>query len=316
MALLSAKIREEGRQIEGRELPSRSRTSPPLPQISPEKKNPLSPLQSPSASIDPDKKRALMDTQVPPYSNGARSLLSQSRTPVEGTSTVPPTPLVPRSAPPQKAEPEDDEEARILEEKEWERREHAAMLEAERQNRLLERAAEEEEAAGEDDSSSLHLPNKEERVRLSSYAPLLLVATFKDIMDYTMVLAIPGIGTLISICVTLLLFLLLFFPKKRYRIAGNMRLAIIDALILLGLIPVEGLTFPFNLLPFTILAVLAIHNFDKKFVRARNEKRFDRKRMQKNLTLLAQVAWKERRNADKSRVSNQAQETWKVNEAA
>lgn len=114
-----------------------------------------------------------------------------------------------------------------------------------------------------------------ERVSIFSYSAPLIAALFKDILDFSFILALPGIGTIMGICFDILIFLLLIFPKQKYRLAMNMRLAIVDALILMGLVPLEGLAFPFNLLPFTMAAVCMIYTFDKKFVAAQKSKRFD-----------------------------------------
>lgn len=149
-----------------------------------------------------------------------------------------------------------------------------------------------------------------ERVSVFSYAGPFVVACFKDLLDFTVILALPGLGTIIGVCLDILIFLLLIFPKQRYRLMMNARLIIIDAFILMGLVPLEGLAFPLNLLPFTVAAVGMIYMFDKKFVAARNSKRFDRKEMKTNLSGVIRRSWSDRKNADKGGVSRKTRTAW------
>ncbi len=116
-----------------------------------------------------------------------------------------------------------------------------------------------------------------EHVSIFSYSAMLVAACFKDILDFSFILAIPGIGTVITLCFDILIFFFLIFPKRRYRLMTNTKLVVMDTFILLGLIPIEGLAFPFNLFPFTIAAVYMIYLSDKKFVEARNSIRAKRK---------------------------------------
>ena len=153
------------------------------------------------------------------------------------------------------------------------------LQEAQRTERMTQEEAEMDSVTGDVRMSG-------ESVKLSSYAGPLLVAIFKDILDFSVILAFPGVGTVISLCLDTLIFLLLIFPKRRYRLMTNMRLVVIDAFILLGLIPLEGIAFPFNILPFTVAAVGMIYRFDKKFVAARNANRSDQKKMKEKLTSL------------------------------
>lgn len=174
--------------------------------------------------------------------------------------------------------------------------EEANMLrEAQRRARIIQEEveiSETEERESSGGTGNLAVPHEE--VKLSSYAGPLMVACFKDLLDFTVFLAFPGIGTVFGVCCTVLIFLLLFFPKRRYKLAGNIRLAIIDAFILLGLIPIEGVLFPFNLLPFTIAAVGMIYTVDRKFVAKRNSKKFDRKAMKSKLSGIIGQAWRNR----------------------
>lgn len=167
------------------------------------------------------------------------------------------------------------------------------LREARRRASILQEENELSEAENME-SGEANLETKSETVKLSSYAGPLLVACFADLMDYTIVLALPGIKTVLSFCLTTLIFLLLFFPKRRYKISGNARLILIDAFILIGLIPLEGLMFPFNLLPFTIAAVGMIYSVDKKFVAKRNSKKFDKKALNENMSNIIRKAYADR----------------------
>lgn len=184
------------------------------------------------------------------------------------------------------------------------------LREAQRRATMLQEENYISEAEEEFGSAEGSLTMQNEQVRLSSYAAPLVVACFADVLDYTIILALPGIKTVLSFCLTTLIFLLLFFPKRRYKISSNARLAIIDAFILLGLIPLEGLLFPFNLLPFTVAAVGMIYTTDKKFVAARNAKKFDRKSMKSKLSATIGGAWRDRNapTAEKSLVRERIRE--------
>lgn len=199
--------------------------------------------------------------------------------------------------PPPSVTPRDEMSPLSQEEQEKKRFQQEANIlrEAQRRARILQEEAEiseSEEREQEEGTGNFTAPREE--VTISSYAGPLVVACFKDLMDFTIFLALPGIGTVLGACCTFLIFLLLFFPKRRYKLAGNMRLAIIDAFILLGLVPLEGIMFPFNLLPFTIAAVGMIYTIDRKFVAKRNSKKFDRKAMKTKLSGVIGGAWRDR----------------------
>lgn len=191
------------------------------------------------------------------------------------------------------------------------REQRERLRQAQQQARIIQEEAILEEEEFESGSMDV---GRAERVSIFSYSAPLIVACFKDFLDFTVVLALPGIATVISMCADILILFLLFFPKHRYRLTTNARLIIIDAFILMGLIPLEGLAFPFNLLPFTVAAVGMIYTVDKKFVAARNSKRFDRKKMRKNLSGVIRQASDDRKSSDKSRVSERMQSAWNTPE--
>lgn len=163
------------------------------------------------------------------------------------------------------------------------REQQARLQEAQRRERMAQEEAEMDSITGEIKASS-------ESVKFSSYAGLFLIAVFKDALDCTILLAFPGLATVTALCASMLIALLLFFPKRRYKIAAKPSLIVRDFSILLNVFLVEGFVFPLNILPFMILAPLGIYLLDKKFVAARNAKRFDRKNTKANLTNIIRQA--------------------------
>ena len=163
------------------------------------------------------------------------------------------------------------------------REQQARLQEAQRRERMIQEEAEMDSITGD-------VRVRNESVKFSSYAGLFLVAVFKDALDCTIVLAFPGLATVTALCSSILIALLLFFPKRRYKIVANPSLLVRDFSILLSVFLVEGFVFPLNILPCMILAPLGIYLSDKKFVAARNAKRFDRKKMKAELTNIIRKA--------------------------
>lgn len=195
-------------------------------------------------------------------------------------------------------------------------REEARMLrKLQRRNRFSEARVFGEDDDDRDEGSG-NLGMRNDRVTIFSYAGPFLAALLKDLLDLSFVLAIPGIGTVISFAVSICIFLLLFFPKRRYRIASNARLTILDAFILMGFVVIEGLAFPFNLLPGSIGAVGMIYLFDKRFVEARSAGRRDRNALRRDMTSVIREAYRDRRNTDKGQVSERAREALNLPKAA
>ena len=157
------------------------------------------------------------------------------------------------------------------------------LQEAQRTERMTQEEAEMDSVTGEVRMSG-------ESVKLSSYAGPFLVAVFKDVLDFTIVLAFPGPATVITFCVLALIALLLFFPKRHYKFAAKTGLIVRDFSIFSITFLIEGLSFPLNILPFTVAAVGMIYLSDKKFVAARNANRSDQKKMKEKLTNLIRQA--------------------------
>jgi hypothetical protein len=57
-------------------------------------------------------------------------------------------------------------------------------------------------------------------VTLSSYAPMLMAALFKDLSDLAFIGSIPGVGTVVTFCASILIF---FLALLRGSFRGNMK---------------------------------------------------------------------------------------------
>ncbi len=151
------------------------------------------------------------------------------------------------------------------------REQQEQLIQSQQRARIQEEIEASEEA--ETDSITGEVKTKNESVKLSSYAGPFLVAIFKDTLDFTIVLALPGPATVLALCAEILIFLLLFFPKRRYKLATNTKLVGWDFSILSTIFGIEGLAFPLNILPFMTGGVAAIYLLDAAFVTARNAKK-------------------------------------------
>lgn len=97
-----------------------------------------------------------------------------------------------------------------------------------------------------------------EGVKLSSYAPMLLAAVFKDLLDLTFIGALPGIGTVITFCASILIF---FLALLRGSFRGRMKYK--KGMVLIVGTAVEAFGFGLNFLPMETLTVLAMYSVDK-----------------------------------------------------
>lgn len=98
---------------------------------------------------------------------------------------------------------------------------------------------------------------QEEEVSIFQYIPAMALAALKDFLDFTIVLALPGVGMAVDILFVpaILLILMITAPQgatKPYRY-----------MILLGMIPVEGLVFGLNLFPLMTGSVIWIYRWEK-----------------------------------------------------
>ncbi len=134
-----------------------------------------------------------------------------------------------------------------------ERREYvAARMTAERNRRMRMEAANEAQFVMSGGSNVLR------KVTLLSYAPMLVAALLKDLLDLTGIGSFPGIGTIVTFCFSILIFFLAllngsFRGRLKYR----------KALVLIIGTLVEAVGFGLNFLPLETLTVLAMYSVDK-----------------------------------------------------
>lgn len=95
-------------------------------------------------------------------------------------------------------------------------------------------------------------------VTLLSYAPMLMSAVFKDILDLTGIGSLPGIGTVVTICASILIF---FLALLRGSFRGEMKYKK-GMTLLIGTL-VEAIGFGLNFLPLETITVLAMYMIDK-----------------------------------------------------
>lgn len=94
-------------------------------------------------------------------------------------------------------------------------------------------------------------------VSFFAYLPALTVALLKDLLDFTFITLIPGLGTILTWLMIGLITMLL-------SLAGTRHASQSIKFILLGASAVvEGLLLGVNLLPITTLTVLAIYHLEK-----------------------------------------------------
>ncbi len=94
------------------------------------------------------------------------------------------------------------------------------------------------------------------------YAPAFMVAGFKDMMDLVGIGSLPGIGTIVTLCCSILIFLLLFITRTNKSLIQS-RFLIRAGLILIFATLVEGLALGLNFLPIEIMTIYAIYWLDK-----------------------------------------------------
>jgi hypothetical protein len=96
---------------------------------------------------------------------------------------------------------------------------------------------------------------------LLAYAPAFIFAGLKDLLDLVMIGSLPGIGTAVTFCLTVLILLsLVLFTGSSGRQRGLVR----KGMILMAAAVTEGFFFGLNLLPLETLTVYALYRMDKK----------------------------------------------------
>ncbi|MEI9966531.1 MAG: hypothetical protein WDN67_02680 [Candidatus Moraniibacteriota bacterium] len=104
------------------------------------------------------------------------------------------------------------------------------------------------------------LSEEAKSVHFFAYMPALLLAVFKDILDFTGIGSLPAIGTAVTIVVSFFIYMCLHaFAPHADSHAGMRR-----GLIMLSGGGIEAIFLGLNFLPIETLAVLAIYFLDKK----------------------------------------------------
>ncbi len=97
-----------------------------------------------------------------------------------------------------------------------------------------------------------------EMVTLFSYAPMGIAGIFKDLIDWIGIGSIPGIGTVVTFCASILIF---FLALQRGSFRGRMKYR--KGMVLIVGTAVEAFGFGLNFLPLETLTVLAMYAVDK-----------------------------------------------------
>jgi hypothetical protein len=100
------------------------------------------------------------------------------------------------------------------------------------------------------------------KATLFSYAAPLAVALQKDLLDFAMIGSLPGIGSIITLCFSLLIFLLIHFSRSESRLMGSRFILRAGLTMIFGSI-VEGFAFGLNFLPIETMVVFLIYIMDK-----------------------------------------------------
>lgn len=100
--------------------------------------------------------------------------------------------------------------------------------------------------------------NASQAVTLTSYAPMLIAGIFKDLLDLTGIGSLPGVGTVVTFCASILIF---FLALLRGSFRGNMKYR--KGMILIVGTAVEAFGFGLNFLPMETLTVIAMYSVDK-----------------------------------------------------
>lgn len=93
------------------------------------------------------------------------------------------------------------------------------------------------------------------------YSFVLMIALLKDLLDLVLLGSLPGIGTVVTMCFTFFIWLLLFvFDRSGGRHNSKMFRGV--TLLLVGL--VEGLGFGLNFIPIETLTVILLYQMARK----------------------------------------------------
>lgn len=103
---------------------------------------------------------------------------------------------------------------------------------------------------------------KKEKASVFSYAPVFLIAVLKDLLDFVGIGSLPGIGTIITICCSILIFLLFFLIKSNSKLMDSKFVMKRGVILLSGTI-IEAFGFGINFLPIETMTVGLILFMDR-----------------------------------------------------
>lgn len=106
---------------------------------------------------------------------------------------------------------------------------------------------------------------------LIAYAPALIVALLKDLLDLALLGSFPGIGTVVTVCFSVLIFLLLLLTRSNSKLVDSRFLIRAGLILILGSVA-EGFIFGLNFLPIETLTVFVIYLLDRNL----SDKQIDR----------------------------------------
>lgn len=105
---------------------------------------------------------------------------------------------------------------------------------------------------------------KREKATLFSYSPVFMLALLKDLLDLTGIGSLPVIGTIVTFCISLLIFLLFFLIKANTKLLDTRFFMRMGVTLLLGS-AVEGFAFGLNFLPIETITMFIIFFMDRHF---------------------------------------------------
>lgn len=112
---------------------------------------------------------------------------------------------------------------------------------------------------------------KENKPGLIGYSPIFSVALFKDMLDLALVGSFPGVGTLVTFCFSLLIFVMLLLTRSNKKLIDSRFLLRWVVTLILGSM-VEGFIFGLNFLPIETITILVIYLMDKHLSNEQIEK--------------------------------------------
>lgn len=95
-----------------------------------------------------------------------------------------------------------------------------------------------------------------------SYSPIFTVALFKDMLDLALVGSLPGIGAVVTLCFSGLIFLMLLLVRTNKKLIDSRFLIKRGVVLLLGSLT-EGFIFGLNFLPIMTITIAIIYMMDR-----------------------------------------------------